>query len=270
MKKSIVRVKTSETFLKLLVINPSKSREKVPGILWIHGGGYIFGTAKFAYFSCAYEFAKKYGAVVISPSYRLAGKAKYPAAFDDCCAALKYMWNNADDLGIDKNKIMVGGESAGGGLAVAVCLFARDQSDVKIAMQMPLYPMLDASDTDSSFDNHGKIWNTKRNHYAWRRYLGGLYGQDAIPEYCSPAKATDLSNLPPCYTYVCEGEPFYCETLAYVKKLQEAGVSAALDVFPGDVHAFDILKPNSPAAKEAKRKRTEAYERIIINGENSL
>jgi acetyl esterase/lipase len=213
--------------------------------------------------SCGKMLAERYGAVVVCPDYRLAGQAPYPAALEDCYEALVWMYENADGLGIDKTRIVVGGESAGGGLTAAVCLYARDKGEIPIALQLPLYPMLDCEDTESSADNHGRVWNTKRNHWGWKHYLGALYGTDDVPAYASPARETDYSNLPPCYTFVSEGEPFYVETLAYVKNLQDAGVEAKVDIYPGKTHAFDMLLPWQERSKQAKRRLCEEYERII-------
>ena len=158
------------------------------------------------------------------------------------------MKENAAELGINDSQIMVGGESAGGGLTAALCMYARDQKSVNIAYQMPLYPMLDDRDTESSRDNHAPIWNTKRNHAAWKLYLKGL---TEIPPYAAPARQTDYSNLPPAYTFVGDIEPFYCETLAYVENLQRAGVPARADVYPTGFHAFDMLTPFRRISKRA-------------------
>ena len=246
--------------LKLLILNYSQG--KGPGILWIHGGGYVLGMASMVYVSMGRMLARKFGGVVISPAYRLAMKAPYPAALEDCYAALKYMFDHADALGIDKSRIIVGGESAGGGLAAAVCQYARDKGEVPVHFQIPLYPMLDCEDTESSRNNHGHVWNTRRNHWGWKWYLGDLYRTDRVPPYASPSRATDYSHLPPCYTYVEDGEPFYCETLTYVQKLKEAGISAHADVFHGNIHAFDGLFWTKNA-KEARRKLLLASEKYM-------
>lgn len=248
--------------MKVIILRPEEQEQPLPGILWIHGGGYMTGMAAMVHFSCGMMLAAKYGAVVVSPEYRLAGQAPYPAAFEDCCAALDWMNSHAEALKIRRDKLIVGGESAGGGLAAAVCLYARDRGDIRVRMQIPLYPMLDCKDTPSSADNHGHIWNTKRNHRGWAAYLGDLYGTDRVPKYASPSRETDYAGLPPTYTYVLDGEPFYSETLTYIRKLQEAGVDAHADVFHGNIHAFDALfwTDNS---KEAREKLCEAYERII-------
>ena len=245
--------------MKVILLRPKGQVKPLPGILWIHGGGYVTGMAGMVHFSRGKELAKRFGAVVISPEYRLAGQAKYPAALEDCYAALTYMSAHAAELGIDPERIVVGGESAGGGLAAAVCLAARDRGKVKVALQLPLYPMLDCRDTDSSRDNHGHVWNTRRNHKGWRAYLGELYGTDRVPKYASTALETDYSGLPPCYTFVADGEPFHDETLAYVRHLQEAGVPAAVDVYHGKTHAFDMLLPWKQESRRARARLREEY-----------
>ena len=245
--------------LKCIVLRPRRADGPLPGILWIHGGGYTMGMAAMVHASRGKDLAKKFGAVVVSPEYTLAGKAPYPAALQDCYAALSWMWDNAAALGIDRDRIVVGGESAGGGLAAALCLLARDIGRIQIALQLPLYPMLDCGDTASSRDNHGHVWNTKRNHRGWARYLGPLYGSERVPAYASAAKAADYHNLPPCYTFVSDGEPFYAETLAYVENLKKAGVPAVADVYPGNVHAFDMLTPWEPTSVAAKRRLEQVY-----------
>ena len=237
--------------MELLILRPTvhaKVKERTPGILWIHGGGYVTGMARMIYMSRAMALVKKYGAVVVTPEYRLAPKAPYPAALEDCYAALQYLKENADALGVNSSQIMVGGESAGGGLTAAVCMYARDRGEVNIAYQMPLYPMLDDRETASSRDNHAPVWNTRRNRAAWSRYLNGL---DTVPPYAAPARQTDYTGLPPAYTFVGDIEPFYCETLAYIEQLQQAGIEASVDVYPGWYHAFDLFFPFRKMGKQA-------------------
>lgn len=160
-KQRIGRVPT--LILKLKAIDPAHV-----GLLWIHGGGYITGMKEMLYMSRAVDILKRYGVTVFSPGYHLAWLHPYPAAVNDCFQVLEYMYEHRIELGIDQ--IMVGGESAGGGLGVAVCMMARDRG-IHVSFQMPLYPMLSNLDTESSRNNHGRIWNTKRNHLGWRLYL---------------------------------------------------------------------------------------------------
>lgn len=239
-EKRYLRTKNGK--MKLLILRPNNKDRHVPGVLWIHGGGYMTGMAEMAFFSRAMDVVKS-GAVVVAPSYTLSWKKPYPAAIQDCYAALLYLRKHTEELGVRSDQIFVGGESAGGGLTAAVCMYARDQGEVNVAYQMPLYPMLDCEDTESSRDNYGIVWNTVRNHSAWKVYLRKLYGKENVSPYASPSRQTDYSNLPPAYTFVCKGEPFYCETLTYVENLKKEGIPAFVDVYKGKVHAFDMMMP---------------------------
>ncbi len=262
-KTKKIHIPTPSGSLELLILHPTKNAKpssQTPGILWIHGGGYATGRAGMIYMSRAIHLVKKYGAVVVTPEYRLSGKAPYPAALEDCYEALLYMKKHADELGINSSQIMVGGESAGGGLTAAICIYARDKGEVKIAYQMPLYPMIDNCDTESSKDNHAPIWNTKRNHAAWKLYLDKLWDKGTeVPAYAAPARETDYTNLPPAYTFVGDIEPFYCETLTYIENLQKAGVEAKVDIYPNCFHAFDMLLPFKKVSKEAAAEFERQY-----------
>lgn len=256
-----VYIPSGSHHMKLLVLRPTvnkQPKEKTPGILWIHGGGYAVGMASMVFMSRAKRLVTVYGAVVISPEYRLAGQAPYPAALEECYDALLYLKEHAAELGCADDQIMVGGESAGGGLTAALCMLARDRSDVNIAFQMPLYPMLDHRDTESSRDNHGILWNTKRNHAAWKLYLRDVEGD--IPSYASPARQTDYCGLPPAYTFVGDREPFYCETLTYIENLQKTSISAHVDVYHTGFHAFDMLLP----FRKISRQAIEAFEKQYL------
>ena len=252
-KSKSIKIPSTGRDIELLIFQPTKNKmpkEKTPGILWIHGGGYITGMARMIYMSRAIDLVKKYGAVVVTPEYRLSNEAPYPAALEDCYSSLKYLKEHADELGVNSSQIMVGGESAGGGLTASLCMYARDKGKVNIAFQMPLYPMIDNQDTESSKDNHAPVWNTKSNHYGWKKYLGDLWGKD-VPPYAAAARQTDYSNLPPAYTFVGDIEPFYCETLTFIENLKKAGVEAEVDVYPNCFHAFDMLLPFKKVSKEA-------------------
>lgn len=260
MKQKRININLSTNKIECIVLMPEDRKELLPGILWIHGGGYVLGMAEMVHMSCGKLLAKKYGAVVMSPEYRLANEATYPAALQDCYGTLEYMWDHAEELGMNRDCIIVGGESAGGGLAVAVCLYARDKGKVKVSMQIPLYPMIDCDDTKSSKDNHGRVWNSKLNHWGWKKYLGELYQSSNVPPYASPSKEVNYANLPKCYTFVSDGEPFYQETLDYIHHLRRAGVCAEVDVYKGNIHAFDMLCPWKKTSRQAKKKLCHVYE----------
>ncbi len=254
MKSHTVRIPRPDgSRMGVLTLQPREPGDSLrTGILWIHGGGYMTGMKSMArWVGRPKALVSKYGAVVVSPGYRLSLQKTYPAAIEDCYAALKWMVAHAAELGIRDDQIFVGGESAGGGLAAALCLLARDRGEVRIAYQMPLYPMLNDRDTESSRDNHNKVWNTRLNHLGWHKYLGPLYGTDEVPPYAAAARATDFSGLPPAYTFVSTGEPFYSETVSYMERLRQAGIPAEYDVFEGLYHAFDIYQPDIPESRLA-------------------
>lgn len=230
----------------VLVLHPVGRPESGISLLWIHGGGYILGMKEMVFMSRAADLVRKFGVTVYSPGYRLAWMKPYPAAVSDCFEVLEYLSNLPDP-------IMVGGESAGGGLAVAVCMMARDKG-IPVTFQMPLYPMISNVDTESSRNNHGRVWNTRRNHLGWRFYLRGD-AEKRVSPYAAPVWQEDYAGLPPCYTFVGDGEPFYCETLRYAENLKKAGVEAEVDVYHTDMHAFDMLRDD-----ELSREAIDRFE----------
>lgn len=242
----------------MLVIRPDTVRDNPPAVMWIHGGGYTSGMKEAVILSRGMDLVRYFGATVFSPGYRLSPKYHYPEAIEECYACLKYIKDHSAELGINKNQIMVGGESAGGGLCASLAILARDRGEINIAYQMPLYPMIDNLDTDSSRDNHGKVWNTKLNHMGWRKYLGENAGENVSP-YAAAAREKNLKGLPPCYTYVGTGEPFYSETVEYVRRLNEAGVKAEVDTYDTDFHSFDIYFPRSYNGKTAIKRFREHF-----------
>lgn len=254
LQQQTIYLRTAWGKMKVLILRPKEQTEKLPGILWLHGGGYRQGFAELVYASCGYLAALRYGAVVISPEYRLSGQAPYPAALADSYRALLYMKQHASELSIRDDQLFVGGESAGGGLCAALCMLAHDLGEVNIAYQMPLYPMLDCYDTASSAHNHlDPTWGTWRNHAAWMLYLGKYYGSERIPCYASPSRRRNYQGLPPCYSFVCRHEPFHDETVTFIENLRRAGVEAELDVYGGNYHAFDMwmITPRAIAARQA-------------------
>ena len=247
--KDIITEKMKIGRVPVLVLCPAKIPPIPVAVLWIHGGGYFLGMKEMAYMGRAADLVKHFGVTVISPGYRLAFRKPYPAAVKDCWQVLKYMDAHRAKLGAAR--IMIGGESAGGGLAAALCMIARDKG-IHVSFQMPLYPMISNLDTPSSRNNHGRVWNTRRNHLGWRLYLRGRATERVSP-YAAPALAEDFAGLPPCYTFVGDGEPFCWETLKYVSELRRAGVLADADVYHTDMHAFDMLRPRDELSRRAVR-----------------
>ena len=243
--------------LRLCIYQPEEVRKDVPGLLWIHGGGYCLGIPEMDA-GFAREFITTCGCTVVSPDYCLAVEKPYPAALLDCYAALKWMKENAGQLGIREDQIMVGGESAGGGLTAALCIYARDLREVSIAFQMPLYPMLDdRMVTESAQNNDAPLWNTRSNEEGWRLYLGDLYQTDQVPVYAAPGRLADFSDLPPAYTFTGDIEPFHDEVLLYMNNLKQAGVPAEYHEYPGCYHGFDVVNPKSEVALTAHKRMRE-------------
>lgn len=250
--------------LRICVYSPKEKKNDVPGLLWIHGGGYALGAPE-QDFSFIEDFVLASGCVVVAPDYRNSTSAPYPAAFDDCYSALLWLRDNGKEYGMREDQIFVGGNSAGGGLCAAVTLAARDRGDVKVAFQMPLYPMLDdRMITPSSQNNDAPVWNTKSNEIAWKLYLGEDYQTHKVSKYAAPLRETDYSNLPPTLTYVGNIEPFYDETVIYVDNLRKAGVNVQFKVFDGCYHGFDLLFYTN-VAKQAREFLLDGFMYAVEN-----
>lgn len=162
------------------------------------------------------------------------------------------MKNKAKEIGIRENQLMIGGDSAGGGLAAALSLYARDKGEVAISFQMPLYPMLDDRMTsESARDNNAPVWNSKSNRTAWRLYLGNLFESSKVPYYAAAARATDYSGLPPTATFVGDLEPFRDETVEYVSNLKKAGIEVQFEIYKGCYHGFDQICPKAKVSQRA-------------------
>ncbi|MGI2329111.1 alpha/beta hydrolase [Planococcus sp. YIM B11945] len=237
--------------VRVRIYKPLRPVKNVPGVLWIHGGGYAQGVPEMS--GDMYKrLIETSDCVIVAPDYRLSIDAPYPAAFEDCYIVLVWMKNHATELGIRNDQLMVGGESAGGGLAAAIALYARDKGDVNLAFQMPLYPMIDdRMITESAKANNAYVWNSDTNHWAWKLYLGELFGKD-VPAYGAAARAADYRNLPPAVTFVGDIEPFRDETIQYVENLRKAGVSVDFKLFKGAYHGFDIIHPKAEISQRAR------------------
>lgn len=257
--KQVFIEREDKTKLRLCVYSPKIKYSNVIGLLWIHGGGYAMGVPEQDIIFIK-ELMQKNNCVVVSPDYTLSVEKPYPAAIDDCYLALRWLKENSGELKVNTSKLFVGGDSAGGGLTAALSILARDRGEISIAFQMPLYPMLDARETESSRNNNAPVWNTKSNNLAWKLYLGEYYGKDNVPKYASPAFETDYSNLPPTLTYVGDIEPFLDETKEYAQNLKNAGVPVQFKIFKGCFHGFDIVAGKTKIGKEARQFLIEWFD----------
>lgn len=242
-----------EPDVRVKVYESKGEKETLPGVLYIHGGGFIVGTADNFDAGCQ-ELVTEVNCVVVSVDYRLAPEHPFPAPLEDCYAALKWFSENAEELGVDPSRIAVYGGSAGGGLTAAVSLLARDRKGPSIVFQMPNYPMIDDRCITPSNNEitDERIWNGKVNRQAWDMYLGNIKGE--VSPYAAPARATDLSGLPPTYTCVGDLDPFRDETIDYVTRLSQAGVPVEFHLYPGCFHGFEGLVPTADISQRAKKE----------------
>ncbi|WP_428310646.1 alpha/beta hydrolase [Hydrocarboniphaga sp.] len=237
---------------RLMIYQPLSARSGRPVVLWLHGGGYVLGVPEQDKGSYR-DLIAAGDCVIVAPDYRLGSDAPYPAALHDCYDALLWIRHNAAELGVRDDQIAVAGASAGGGLCAALTLYARDQGEVRIAFQLPLYPMIDDRMLgESARDNDAPVWNSVANRVAWQVYLGDLYGRDDVPAYAAAARATDYRGLPPTCTFVGDLEPFRDETLRYVEQLKAADVPVAFELFHGAYHGFDVIAPKAAISRRAK------------------
>ena len=228
--------------IRIRIYRPPGQSEKLPALLYIHGGGYIFGYPEL-YRAIIQRFIATRPCVIVAPDYRKAETKPFPAGFNDCYDALLWANANAEDLGIHQDRFMIAGHSAGGGLTAAVTLKVRDTQDVDVAFQMPIYPMIDDQQPhDANRYMETPVWDTGLNTIGWNAYLADLHRDGAeIPAYAAPARNTDYQGFPPTITFVGDLEPFYQETLDYVQALRDAGVEVTFREYKGCYHAFDMF-----------------------------
>jgi acetyl esterase/lipase/NAD(P)-dependent dehydrogenase (short-subunit alcohol dehydrogenase family) len=221
-----------------------------PCLYWMHGGGYFSGSALVDDPRLA-RWSAEASMVVVSVDYRLAPEHPFPAEFEDCLAGLNWVFENAADLNVDPARIGIGGGSAGGGLAAAVALGARDGGYPGLAFQLLLYPMLDDRGTTSFSQMDAPFWPPAANSLGWKAYLGSEAGALGVSAYAAPARATDLESLPPAYVCVGTRDISVDESIEYAKRLITAGVPVDLNVISGAPHGFHLLEPQSEAAQRS-------------------
>ncbi|MFE5429685.1 alpha/beta hydrolase [Peribacillus simplex] len=250
--------------VRVRIYEPNKKNGVLPGLLWIHGGGYVLGIPEGDDVLCQ-RFVTEANCVVVSVDYRLAPEHPYPAGLEDCYAVLKWFSEHASELGVDASRIGAAGASAGGGLTAGLTLLARDRKGPELCFQMPLYPMIDdRNNSPSSIEITGNmVWNHDLNQKGWTMYLNGENGTDHVSEYAAPARATDLSGLP--YTYTCVGQldPFRDETLDYVTRLCRAGVDVEFHLYPGCYHGFEGVVPTAAVSKRAVTEYIGAVKYVL-------
>lgn len=249
--------------VRIKIYEPREKKGALPGLLYIHGGGYILGSADMMD-PAMKQMVSELECIIVSVDYRLAPEHPYPAPLEDCYAALKWFADHAEQLGGDNSRIAVMGPSAGGGLTAALSLLARDRQGPAIMFQMPLYPMIDDRMVTPSSQTitDDRVWSKAKTELAWSLYLGERE-DGAISPYAAPARATDLSGLPP--TYICVGDldPFRDETIEYVTRLAEAGVPTEFHLYPGGFHGFEEYVPGAEISQRAVNEYKTALKQAL-------
>ncbi len=235
----------------LRIHTPIDTPGPLPCLFFMHGGGLVMGTAdredeRFE------RYCRRFNCIGVSVEYRLAPETPYPGPLEDCYAGLAYVHEHAADLGIDSSRIGIGGASAGAGLAAGLALLARDRKTLAVAFQLLIYPMIDDRRVSVSSQWHDTpVWTPTSNAFGWASYLPGIVGTDDVPIYAAPARATDLSGLPPTYIMVGTLDAFLDEDVDYAHRLIHAEVPTELHVYPGAIHGFDAFARSVAVARHA-------------------
>lgn len=246
--------------VRVRVYRPASLPADAAALLWIHGGGMVLLDADNDDPLCAMR-AAEHNCLVVSVDYRLAPETPAPGLVHDCYAGLAWLASNASELGVDPERIAIGGASAGGGLAAGLALFARDQGGPAIAGQLLVYPMLDHRNQTPS--SHAivdpRVWNRQSNLLAWEAYLGG--GEPTI--YSSPSLADDLSGLPPAYITCGTLDMFLDENIAYAQQLGRNGVGADLHIYTGAFHASNSFIADHPTSQRWRAGEEDFLARVF-------
>lgn len=247
----------------LHIYRPRAAARPLPCIYHIHGGGYVGGKAGDLE-PVHRPLAAQLGCAIVSVDYRLAPETVFPGPVEDCYAGLAWTVGNAERLGVDSARLGVMGESAGGGLAAALALLARDRGEYRLAFQHLIYPMLD--DRTCVNEPHpyaGEfLWHAHNNRFGWTSLLGHAPGGEGVSPYAAPARADDLAGLPPTFISTGALDLFLDEDIVYAQRLMRAGVPTELHVYPGAFHAFDMM-PGAAVAEQSRRDSRAALARFL-------
>jgi acetyl esterase/lipase len=250
--------------VRVMVVRPTARPASAPAILHIHGGGYVMGSAESSVAAAA-AYALELGATVVSVDYRLAPETPHPGPVEDCYAALAWLHAQADELGVDRARIVVTGESAGGGLAASLVLLARDRGEIPVAFQHLVFPMLDdrtVVQADPSPYLGQFVWTRAANLFGWTSLLGQSPGGPDVSPYAAAARAGDLAGLPPTYIICGALDLFLEEDMDYARRLIRAGVPTELHIYPGAPHAF-MFVPDAAVSKTYARDSMTALKRAL-------
>ncbi|MCL7425445.1 alpha/beta hydrolase [Streptomyces sp. YS415] len=250
--------------ISLLVCRPAGATEPRPAVYFTHGGGMVLGDNR-NLIGEMLDWVQQLGIVLVSVEYRLAPEHPFPAGLEDVYAGFRWTMSHADVLGIDARRVVVSGPSAGGGLTAAVTLLARDLDGPVAVGQLLVCPMLDDRNDSVSARQMAGVgaWDRTSNDTGWTALLGERRGGPDVPAYAAPARAEDLSGLPPLFIDVGSAETFRDEVVAYAARFWQAGGVAELHVWPGGFHGFDALAPEAELSRRARAVRVEWLRRTM-------
>ncbi|MFE6776268.1 alpha/beta hydrolase [Streptomyces sp. NPDC057702] len=252
--------------LRVTVLRPRGVPGPVPGLYNMHGGGMISGHRHHDVPRLA-DLVEELGVLAVSVEYRLAPEHPDPAPVEDCYAGLTWLVDHATELGVDPDRVVVMGGSAGGGLAAGVALLARDRRGPALAGQLLLCPMLDDTNTTLSSHQyeHSGTWRRPMNLLAWRALLGDRAGDPTadLSPYAAPTRAGDLSGLPPAFVEAGSAELFRDEDVAYASRIWAAGGQAELHIWQGAFHGFDVFAPGHEVTRAALAARRSWLRRVL-------
>lgn len=241
---------------------PHGAGAPAPAVIYFHGGGFVCGRLEHAEAWCI-STASNTGAAVFSVDYRLAPEHPYPAAVEDGWTVLRWLVSQTEELGVVADRLVVAGVSAGGALAAATCLRARDEGGPAVALQLLQYPVLDSSLGTGSMRTFVNTpgWDAINAAKSWRHYLGKLHGKDRDPSYASPSRELNLVGLPSAYVVTCERDPLRDEGIQFAMALLDAGVSVELHQVAKTFHGFDSFAATSSTAATEIARQHEAIRR---------
>ncbi|WP_433502899.1 alpha/beta hydrolase [Pseudonocardia halophobica] len=250
--------------LTLLICTPRNLKAPAPAIYHTHGGGMISGNRRSSTDSML-DLAEPHGMIVVSVEYRLAPEHPDPAPIEDVYAGLVWTAGHADELGMDPERIVIAGASAGGGLTAGLGLLSRDRGGPAVFGQLLACPMIDdRNDTVSSLQMKGLgVWDHVANQTGWDSLLGSRRGGPDVSPYAAAARATELSGLPPTFVDVGSAETFRDEAVAYASRIWAAGGRAELHVWPGGFHGFDNLAPDAAVSRAVRKARQDWIGRLL-------